>query len=72
MTTGTSGMSTISIHVTLPQALKDHIESAWPRANSPDAICQLSDIARALGDFWAMSSRMSRRKLLVRSADRPI
>jgi hypothetical protein len=44
MTTGTSSMSTTSIHVTLPQALKDHIEKrvAEGEFTSP------SDYVRAL------------------------
>ena len=63
MTTGTSSMSTTSIHVTLPQALKDHIEKrvAEGEFTSP------SDYVRAL--VRAERAYQEKRAALLRDID---
>ena len=63
MTTGTTSMSTTSIHVTLPQALKDHIEKrvAEGEFTSP------SDYVRAL--VRAERAHQDKRAALLRDID---
>ena len=63
MTTGTTSMSTTSIHVTLPQALKDHIEKrvAEGEFTSP------SDYVRAL--VRAERAYQDKRAALLRDID---
>ena len=63
MTTGTTSMSTTSIHVTLPQALKDHIEKrvAEGEFTSP------SDYVRAL--VRAERAYQEKRAALLRDID---
>jgi putative addiction module CopG family antidote len=63
MTTGTSSMGTTSIHVTLPQALKDHIEKrvAEGEFTSP------SDYVRAL--VRAERAYQDKRAALIRDID---
>ena len=63
MITGTTGMSTTSIHVTLPKALKEHIEKrvAEGEFTSP------SDYVRAL--VRAERDHREKREVLLRDID---
>jgi putative addiction module CopG family antidote len=63
MITGTAGMSTTSIHVTLPKALKEHIEK---RVRDGD-FTSPSDYVRAL--VRADQSYQQKRAALLRDID---